>query len=114
MIVSPTTRGQDRGRLTLVHAKYFDLGVQVMKKAHETFSLDVVRQAEKVGEHAKYKVIHDKVLMKEFCNLCVEFEPLTMEQKKKVFLELLDKVANTTLNDKFVPESGRKFCDEKK
>ena len=53
-----------------------------------------------MGENAKNKVINDKVLMKEFCNLCVEFELLTMEQKKKVFLELLDKVANTTLNDK--------------
>ena len=49
-----------------------------------------------VDHFHRKKVIDDKVLMKEFCKLCVEFEPLTMEQKKKVFFE----VANTTLNDK--------------
>ena len=94
------TRGRDRGRLTLVHAKYFDLGEQIMKKAHSTFTLDILRQSEKVEDNAKKKVINEKLLMDEFCKLCVDFKPLSMEQKKKVFLELLDKVANTTFSDK--------------
>ena len=81
------TRGRDRGRLTLVHAKYFDLGEQIMKKAHSTFTLDILTQDETAEKNTKKKLINDKLLMKKFCKLCVGFKPLAMEQKWKVFLE---------------------------
>ena len=82
----------------MVHAKHFDLGEQIMKKACSTFTLDILTQDEKAEKNTKKKLIHDKLLMNEFCKLCVDFNPLSMEQKKKVFLELLDKVANTTFS----------------
>ena len=71
-----------------------------MQKVRDSFTPEVMRQREELGQKAKQEVINDPELMKAFCKLCVDFTALNMDQKKKVFLEVLEKVANATFKDK--------------
>ena len=71
-----------------------------MQKVRDSFTPEVMRQREELGQKAKQEVINDPELMKAFCKLCVDFTGLNMDQKKKVFLEVLEKVANATFKDK--------------
>ena len=68
--------------------------------ARISFPPEITRQQEELGQKAKQEVINDPELMKAFCKLCVDFTGLNMDQKKKVFLEVLEKVANATFKDK--------------
>ena len=84
----------------MVDAKHFDLGVEVMLETHSILMLEISQRAEHVIIAAKKAVKNDPQLMDEFCKLCADFEPLTTQQEKSVFKELLGKVANTTFPGK--------------
>ena len=88
-----------QGQADFGEPKVFEFGVEVVRLVATSFSMRKMKTDINMAASANKDIVNDKPLWELFLKTSEEFTDLGKRQKKKVFLEILQKVKNVTSTD---------------